>query len=372
MFFLLLLVTKRKSFPMLSKIYTAVIAAMAFQVVPTPGFDLYNYWYGVLASYQNMPLSDFLGQLAGETEPIVRIYFYIISKLPYWGFLSLINVAIVYGIIFWILWKISERFPMSNNSFAILVIWTIGVTPYYTVLGGIRYQLAFSVFAWAFYNEVVEKRWVMQSWVVYLLTVMIHNSAVILLILRIALLLYSRYTGITVTALIFAGCIAAIPLVNLLSQVIDSPVLLQILDKGSSYYESGGSDLSWGNWTTAISMAICGIAALLELRRCQCRMDRKVTGFLVLLLAFCLGSITTSDVFARFGTAIRFAALPVFAAVLSQMSILAREKPVNSIIKNVQHPVILERQFLELFLLVVAGLYLGYQYLGKLTLVTFS
>ena len=371
-FFLLLLVTKRKSFPMLSKIYTAIIALIAFQVVPRPGFDLYNYWYGVLASYQKMPIGDFMKQLADEVEPVVRIYFYIISKLPYWGFLSLINVGIVYGMIFWILWKISDRFSMSNNSFAVLVIWTIAVTPYYTVLGGIRYQLAFTIFAWAFYNETIEKHWTIQSWVIYVLTAMIHNSAIILLVLRIALLLYSRYTGMAVTVLIFIGCFAALPVVNLLSQVIDSPVLLQILDKGGSYYESGGSDLSWGNWVTAILMAICGIAALLETWRCHREADRKATGFLILLLAFCLGSITTSDVFARFSTAIKFAALPVFAEALSQMGVLAAERPDHSIIKNIRHPVMLERQFLELFLLVVAGLYLGYQYLGKLTLVSFS
>lgn len=372
-FFLLLPVLKRRSFSQLASVYTAAIALIAYQVIPRPGFDLYNYWYGTMGAYENLPLSELLLELPGESEPLVRIYFFLISKLPYKGFLALINVLIVYALIFWLLKKISDRFPMSNNSFAVLVIWTVCVTPYYTVLGGIRYQLAFTIFAWALYNELVERRWGPQCWCVYVATVLIHNSAIVLLAIRVALILYSRYTGILVTASVFLACIAAMPLINFLSQILDSQLLQQILDKGGSYYESGGSDLSVGNWITALVMAVCGIAALLlEKKYGKLGAKNPLAEFQVLLLAFCLGSVTASDIFARFGTAIKFAALPLFAQVLSRMGSLAEEKPSGSAIRVVRNSAILERQSLELFLLIAAGLYLGYQYLGKLTLVVFE
>ena len=128
-----------------------------------------------------------------------------------------------------------------------------------------------------------------------------------------------------------------------------------------------------GNWITALVMAVCGIAALLlEKKYGKLGAKNPLAEFQVLLLAFCLGSVTTSDIFARFGTAIKFAALPLFAQVLSRMGSLAEEKPSGSAIRVVRNSAILERQSLELFLLIAAGLYLGYQYLGKLTLVVFE
>lgn len=368
--FLLLLVMSKRSYRPLCRVYTAVIALIAF--FTSPKYDLYNYIFGRMRQMANMSFSQFLASsyIQDSSEPIAMMYFYVLSKFPYKAVLMLFTVLIVYGLIFSFAFHVEHKYELSKTGLMILLIWIVGTTPYYTVLGGIRNHLAFTIFGVALYFELVEKRHRGLCWCGFVVAVFIHNSTVVLLLIRILLFLYKRLTGWMTTAAVFVGVVAITPIINVLSTVVDSQFLMNILDKASGYYGGGGSSLSIGNWIIAGMMVLYGVIAYFMGKR-HCSEDGEISdliNYLILLLAFCLGSITCSDVFSRFGTAVKFASFPLFAAGMHAMQLQIDQTPRSQYIRHTSTTAGSERMVLEMALLISAGMFLGYQYLGKLTL----
>ena len=315
-FILLLLAARKQSYRPLSVLYTMAIAFLAF--CAEPKYDLFNYCFGTMELYREMPFVSFLERMGEEGEPVVQFYFYLLSKLPDKAFLMLFTVLIVYGLLFSLLFKLEKRYELSRNSLLVLTIWLIGTTPYYTVFAGVRYQMAFTIFGYALYTELVEERRKPLCWLAYLAAALIHNSAIVLLLLRLLLLIYSRYTGVLAAGAVFFGCLLVMPIVSQLSAYTDNTFLLGILDKAEGYYSEGDSDLSVGNWIVAALMVLGGAVTVFFYRRYRGReagMDR-IRGYLLLLLAFCIGSEYSSDVFSRFGAAVKLASLPLLAFIL--------------------------------------------------------
>lgn len=369
--FLLLLILKKESYRLLCGCYIVLIALIALFVEPQ--YDLYSYIFGRMRQMADMSLSQFLTSSYMESsEPVAMLYFYVLSKSPYKAVLMSCTTLLVYGLMFALVFRVEKWWELSKSVFSILIIWIVATTPYYTVLAGIRYQLAFAIFEYALYFELVEKQHKKLCWVGFAAAILIHNSTVVLLLIRLALIFYKKLSGWATTAVVFISVAAIMPIINLLSGAVDSQFLLSILDKAEGYYGEGGSALSTGNWIIAIMMVLCGVIAYVARKKYCGEGDElsDVANYMLLLLAFCLGSITSSDVFSRFGTAVKLVAFPLFAASFHAMQGQIEQAPQSKYIRNQRTPAGAERIMLEFTLLISAAMYLGYQYLGKLTLMT--
>ena len=169
-------------------------------------YDLFrHYQYFVIVQKLSFPQlihsTGILRTLWNET-PGFAIYLWIISRFGVKELLPVISGMIIYYIPVYILNNEYQKGVYCrsayNLSFAIvfLAMDFIGVS-------GIRNVLAFCVFILGFYFDVFKLHRKELCWIFYLVAASIHSAALILILLRLVLIFYSKATKIVMNIFVF-------------------------------------------------------------------------------------------------------------------------------------------------------------------------
>ena len=162
---------------------------LALIVNPTPDMDLYKH-YETLDFMRNASLDQILSMQYTQYEglPVFAISFYLISKLGYNKILLVIAYFIDYGCQFKILSMVKEDFNISKKgerwayNLIILLTNAMGLT-------GIRNMIAFTLCSMMIYYDVVRKKHRILSWVIYIAMCLFHESTLVIVLLRVAIML---------------------------------------------------------------------------------------------------------------------------------------------------------------------------------------
>jgi len=157
-----------------------ILAIIACSVKPDVGMDLYRH-YAVIVEFRRIG-----GKTVFDDILFIRsIYFYLISLTPYNEFLPGITVFCVYYINLNIIYKIGKKYNVSTQYIVMSALLFIASNNFLTTLSGIRSDLAFSIFLYFLYLELVEKKFKILSWLMYLLMCFLHNTMIIFVIFRL-------------------------------------------------------------------------------------------------------------------------------------------------------------------------------------------
>ena len=219
-------------------------AYIANFIVPDMEMDLYRY-YLRMDEMKSLGTLDAIQQEISSfnTEFISYYLMYIISKTDIYCLYTAISVAYTYGVCLCILLKIciSRNYTANETRITILILLTWLSSS--AIVSGIRYNMAFTTLLLAFYFEYSLKLTKVVCIPIYFITLLIHSSFIIFVLLRILLSFCLRYKilryivfGILATWSLYFGNLADIA--NDLSFYNDG-YLSEKLEDYSNVHEGG-------------------------------------------------------------------------------------------------------------------------------------
>lgn len=128
------------------------------------------------------------------------ILFYFVNLTRDVNILSFIVGFIIYGIVFYVLFDMIKR---SNKKFKIYEIFLLGVISVgiispYSIIGNVRCVLAYSIISFAIYRELVQDKKNILTYLLYIIPIGLHSSAIIIIVIRIISSLFKSLNKIAI------------------------------------------------------------------------------------------------------------------------------------------------------------------------------
>lgn len=125
-------------------------------------------------------------QLDEDHLYVADVLLYFVSQTGNIQVLNYIIGFIIYGIAFYVLF---DRISRSSESFMMgrvieLVIIVIGIVPFFNIIANIRCVTAYVIILFAAYRELIQKKKNVLTYLLYILPIGLHVSAIIVLLLR--------------------------------------------------------------------------------------------------------------------------------------------------------------------------------------------
>ena len=274
-----------------------ILSGIAFFFQPPDNFDLYRH-YQTLDNFRANGWTAVKNIYFFSTAPVYALYFYFISILPMNGFLPAITVFITYYLTFSLIYKISLKYKVSKKNTMMVFIFVIFGLDYLSAISGVRNILAFSIFAYCLYYDLVEEKNRILCFIVYGMMCLLHNSCVILLGFRIVMFLYNKYTKRIFQIVFFLWGIF-VPFIVKVLDSIPNYYLNQISEKIKTYFVGMMFNANLTLFNLGMSILILVIVVAYK------NIDEhysKHTDYLILAVLFTIGSVKQYDVFIRMGS----------------------------------------------------------------------
>lgn len=294
-------------FPFISKkhlkiyffIVALILATIAFFFQPSADMDLYKHYQTI--DYFKIHGWDYVKTTyIFKTLPIYGVYFYLISLLPVKEFLPAVTVFITYFLSFNLIYKISRDNNIKKSYIMITFSFFILGTDYLSVISGIRNMLAFSIFVYFLYIDLVEKKHKLLCFLIYIALCALHDSVIILVLFRIIVCIYNRFTRITLMLALVFWTFFLDSILNIVNLFTGS-YFIKITEKVGFYY-IGILDY---NLRTVLFELLCLILLTLifisyhQENRNKNYYPSKYWHYIFITIAFTLGSIKQYELFLR-------------------------------------------------------------------------
>lgn len=235
----------RKQFAVL---YCVILALVAFSFQPGIDDDLrreYENLQGIQQygwRYFDMRASQW--DEAGKFDGLylTQLYYYIMSYLPVYNFFPAITTFIVYLLQFNLVEKICLRYNLSKVEIWIMYVFVLSTRETYMIMSGIRNQLAFTIFGYFLYIDLIEKRNKITSFVMYFLTIFIHQSTLFLIGFRLACLFKKTWIRIIAAIILLFWSELLDKLNSFLSAFSSSEIISTVLYKINIYTVNNGGN----------------------------------------------------------------------------------------------------------------------------------
>lgn len=229
--------------------YSIIFALIGFSFQPHLGDDL-------IREYENLEDIRRLGWEYFSTETIKysdisnkfeglytsQLYYYLFSKLPVFNFLPAITLFIEYLLQFDLAEKCIKKADLGRNSAWLLFTFVLCTRETYMMMSGIRNQLAFTIFCYFLYVELVEERHKVLCWVMYAFSCFMHQSAIVLLVCRIFLIVRNRKIKTIIAGLCLCWSYFLSGINWVLSKIPNSSFITSILYKINIYTVNNGGN----------------------------------------------------------------------------------------------------------------------------------
>lgn len=293
------------------------LAIIAYYIVLPRGTDIYGY-YDIMETMKYMSYEDSYKYFDDfSIMPIIYSIFYIVSQIGSLNLISSISVFTVYSITFYIVYDYSKLISSRRFYLAISLVLTFLLTNFITVVSGIRFHMAYSIFLIGIYNETIKDRSRIYSLIIYICSCLIHTSMYYMLVVRIAYEIYSRtkrkHEKIYICLVILLWKLLNQPLINIFNSITGGRMARYIdgkLDVYSTVY-------SLGNINSKIILYIQnGIFILFVLilgKTIIKKYDKNIEKywkFLIVFAIFLIGCIGDDILFNRYGQIFRIMCIP--------------------------------------------------------------
>jgi hypothetical protein len=192
-------------------ISAVLFSALYFWFSPPIDYDLYRHYLS-FESMKNVSFQDlfdnqyiFDNNLLNEYSKVSKVYIiilFILSRIGIKQILPWIAGVIIYTVASEMIWQTGS--DLNSNKTAILfAFFFLYCCMDFRSVSGIRNMLAFIVFSFVLYQELIQKKNKILCWISYLSLCGIHMSCVIFVGLRMVLLIGKRWIKIPVIFVCF-------------------------------------------------------------------------------------------------------------------------------------------------------------------------
>lgn len=302
-------------FPFIGKRYLKIyffvvaltLATIAFFFQPSTDMDLYRHYQTIDAfkiyGWDYVKSTDIF-----KTLPVYGMYFYLISLLPFKGFLPAVTVFITYFLFFSLIYKISRDHNIKKSYIMITFFFFMFGIDYLSVISGIRNMLAFSIFTYFLYIDLVEQNHKLLCFLIYISLCFLHSSIIILILFRIFVYFYNRFTGILLKLVFLFWAFFLSSILNIF-RLFSGSYFNQIADKINIYYNGV---LNYN--LKIVLFELCSLILLIMIfisyhhdSKNENYYPSKYGHFMILTIAFTLGSIKHYELFLRMVAFIMYA-----------------------------------------------------------------
>ncbi len=371
-FFLMVCILPEKQVKFVCGCYILAIAVIAYHSVPVDRIwiDLKSY-LADLKLYRPMSFADFVDQLSERPLPVLQFYLYFISKLGKDGFLMGITILLVYGVNFYILFDAAQRYHIGSGAVRFAIVFLVCTYPYYDAISWTKNPLAFALFALSLYGEFIQERPKLVCWAGYALAAGIHTSITALIMLRIILIFWGRFSQLFVKIALLIFSVFVDPIMNFLMRLLPNSLYLETMDAKVDSYFGAVEIKSFNRWGVCVSKYIVLIISYLQYvmwaknEPDENRISNKYLDYLMILLFFLGGTILRHDLFTRMTIFAGIIFQPVLLCVLQQCE---KKRAKSQYIKKTGTA---WRGLAVCAVVVESMMYLYFQYRGTLTLLEF-
>lgn len=319
-----------------------IFAVLTFFQVLKEDSDLYVAFYHLNQIRQQgwsyFSDTDLVSNYYFTGRDALKVYFYLLSFLPYNNFYSAISIFIIFYLPMRATLIAGKYYGLSNVSIKYLLILLIWMIDFMDGSNGVRNMLSFSIFSYAFvfemYRENKKGKHII-AWCLYIVSAFIHSSAWVLVILRLCLFIKNKKIQIALGAILLCWSLGLqyIPFLNIgdsenavVGSMSHHVEAYTTLENSSS---SNFNEETFNNQSSYILMRYFRIAHVLLIGSIifkAWRTQRKLSetfSYILLLGCFCIGSTVSSlatNILSRFSFEMIFLT-PIFYANYSQLPI---------------------------------------------------
>ena len=171
---------------------------------------------------------------------VTQLIYYLFSRIPVYNVMPAVIVGVQFFLEFKLLNKLQRKYNLDAVALVALFIALLCFREYRYMASGIRNQLAMTIAVYILYSDIFEKKNFLKCCIGYILCGMIHQTAYIVLLIRLIVLIPSGVilTLISIGALFWSNLVTVIK--DTLVLYVNNPVLNSILWKMTAYTEGSG------------------------------------------------------------------------------------------------------------------------------------
>ncbi len=173
------------------------LVMVAFGIVPPEEWDLYRH-YELLDDMKRGGWDYIVSESIYTHLPIVNFLYAIVSVTEVYQLLPCLVVIICYSIAFYLL-KDTMREGKGDSWFvAFAIFFNMALCPFLHMVSGVRNILAYAICALIFYLDIYEKINKILIYILYLATIFIHPSSIIVCCIRILIPILLKWKWLNV------------------------------------------------------------------------------------------------------------------------------------------------------------------------------
>ena len=165
--------------------YVFSLALVAYSYTPINEPDLYRY-FQMLESLKGLTLSQAF-EFFKDGLLVKNSVFWIIAQLNCFGLLPMLSTAIVYGVATYITCDMLEHSECIKIIPRVLTFQFM-MLPFISIINNVRNISAFALICLAAYQDLIKRKKSIGVLLLYILPCLIHEAALVLLLLRIAMI----------------------------------------------------------------------------------------------------------------------------------------------------------------------------------------
>ena len=298
---------KNKKGILYSVLLGTMFGILAYCFIPPETYDLYRLKL-VVSNIANMNFDELkLFIKISDFEIIPLLYSYLISMTNNYNLLQFFVVTLGYSLLFYMLYDYRKETKLDLLSFTAVVLFTIfGFNTLYFISGLYNY-IAIILFSFAIYNEYVKNNNKIISYVLYILTLLIHNSMFFPFAILMIYKLSNNKVNLRSSFLVIFVFFFAYYILNFINNNTNISIISKVLDMYNSYV---GGDEKFKRLYSGKILAIELIKWTVTIFCILFQKDRKkingVNGFVLLLSLGTLVMLLRSRVMIRFVMLIQF------------------------------------------------------------------
>ena len=298
------------------------LSSLYFLYQPPVSYDLYRHYetLHVLRRYDLWSvMSGAVNRYSESVEsfqqgaPVYLLYAWLISRLQVDQLLAVITGIIIYTSTSSIILMAEEDIEGDIEDWKIsFCFFFLLVMLDFRTISGLRYMMACALFAYVLYKDLVRNASKPLCVIAYLAAANIHNSAVILIIIRLMIELNRYIPKLVLMIIALAAFSSANLILSVLMRYAGIPMVQGLIDKMNAYGFGGGS--AYNIFRAAIRfihIVFCLLLCLYCKRSIpQTKRFQTYGDVSLLFIMYAFGAIRQYDIFVRSMIFLYFAILP--------------------------------------------------------------
>lgn len=189
------------------------IAVFAYVYTPSIETDLIRYFdYVEIISQKSFGelLNNNVHSIGGQEITVFAILSWIIGHMGDVHLLPFFSVFCIYYIGLYITCRVGQDYKISTKYLFLYIVFLLVASNFYAITNNIRNVFSFSIVSLACFRDTYLKNRNLLTWLLYILPIFIHPTAILFIVLRISLLFPMRMKLFWISLVVFINQIIGI------------------------------------------------------------------------------------------------------------------------------------------------------------------